>query len=225
MLDRFFQRRSIWWPNARGWALLLVLLLAPPLSWFFFGERFFSQTHRLPGDVLIVEGWIGLDGVRAAKDEFDRGDYRYVVTAGGLTEARWDTRRWNYGTEAAKILIRLGVPADRVIPAPAPDTTTQRTFTAAFAVNRALAERGVSAARANVFTESVHARRSRLVYAKALPATEVGVISWRPQNYESVHWWRSSERAIELIKESVGYLYELLLNSGRLSNSTLPTKT
>ena len=68
----------------------------------------------------------------------------------------------------------------------------------------------------NVFTFGSHARRSALVYEKAYgPGTEVGVIAWEPSAYAAGPWWRSSERSIEFLVQSVGYFYELLLNSGR----------
>ena len=68
----------------------------------------------------------------------------------------------------------------------------------------------------NVFTFGSHARRSHLVYEKAYgPGTEVGVIAWEPSAYAAGPWWRSSERSIEFLVQSVGYFYELLLNSGR----------
>jgi hypothetical protein len=41
------------------------------------------------------------------------------------------------------------------------------------------------------------------------------VISWTPPSYASEPWWRSSERAGDLLKESVGFALEALLNSGR----------
>jgi hypothetical protein len=59
-----------------------------------------------------------------------------------------------------------------------------------------------------------------LVFAKVEgPGTAVGVVDWTPSDYEGVPWWRSSERARELMLETVGYLFEALLNSGRSSNS------
>jgi hypothetical protein len=46
------------------------------------------------------------------------------------------------------------------------------------------------------------------------------VITWKPPEYRSEPWWRSSQRAKELLSESVGYVFEFLLNSGRLSNAS-----
>ena len=72
----------------------------------------------------------------------------------------------------------------------------------------------------NVFTLGPHARRSRLVFAKVCqPATQVGVVGWAPSGSEGMEWWRSSERAKELLTETAGYVYETLLDSGRGSNS------
>jgi hypothetical protein len=90
----------------------------------------------------------------------------------------------------------------------------------AVAAWRALQTKEIQPTSINVFTRSSHARRSRLVFAKVFGSgTKVGVISWTPPGYENEPWWRSSERAIDFLKETVGYPFELLLNSGRWSNA------
>jgi hypothetical protein len=59
-----------------------------------------------------------------------------------------------------------------------------------------------------------------LVFAKVEGSeTQVGVVSWVPSNYQASPWWRSSDRARDLIGETVGYLFEAFFNSGRGSNS------
>jgi hypothetical protein len=40
-----------------------------------------------------------------------------------------------------------------------------------------------------------------------------------PPEFQRERWWQSSERSREFLDEAVGYLYEILLNSGRRSNS------
>src|SRR5690606_5979286 len=101
---------------------------------------------------------------------------------------------------------------------------TQRTYEMALSAWTALQSRHAEVTAVNVFTRGAHARRSRLVFKKVLPAKcDVGVISWTSKNLPRQGWWRSSERSEDMIKESVGYLFELLLNSGR--NVTRPTTT
>ena len=226
MLSRLIHRRTIWWPTWPGWLLLLAIFAVPTVLWWFRGEAFLSLTERQPADVLVVEGWIGIDGIKAAKAEFDRGGYRYILTAGGQFYYRWGPQRWNYAQEAREILIRAGVPADLVFEAPARDTDSQRTFEAALAVRQLLDARGLPPTAVNVFTIGAHARRSRLIFAKALSSeTKVGCISWTPPDYHPTDpWWQSSERADDLLKETAGYWFELLLNSGRRSNAPPPAR-
>lgn len=168
----------------------------------------------------MVEGWIGRDGVRAAGREFEQRGYQYVVATGGPASGRWEEDHSSYAEMAGRELIRSGIPADRIIVAPARDAERQRTYESATAAWRALEARGIHPRALNVFTSGPHARRSRMVVAKVYGSgTHIGVVDWTPPGYLSVPWWRSSERAKDLLAETAGYLFEVALNSGRSSNS------
>ncbi|MBV9105040.1 MAG: YdcF family protein [Verrucomicrobia bacterium] len=213
---RLVQCRTIWWPTWVGWLCILLLLVIPVVWWCICAESFLSLTRRLPAEVLVVEGWIGDDGIRASAGEFERHRYQYIVASGGPSFDRWDEGHLSYAEMAERELIRAGVPKDRIIVAPARDADHQRTYVSALAVSRALEARAIQPKRLNLFTLGAHARRSRLIFAKALRSgTDVGVISWVPYCNAAVPWWRSSERAKNLITETVGYMFEILLNSGR----------
>jgi uncharacterized SAM-binding protein YcdF (DUF218 family) len=171
-------------------------------------------------EVLVVEGWIGREGMRAAGVEFAQRGYQYIVAAGGQNSDRPKEDPSSYAEMAASELIRSGIPKEKIIVAPARDVKSQRTYESAVGVWRALRAKGIQPKSLNVFTYGPHARRSRLVFSKVYgPETEVGVISWVPSDSEALPWWRSSERAREMITETAGYLFEALLNSGRRSNS------
>lgn len=213
---RLVQRRVVVFPTLLGWVILLAAAVSAFLLWWFKGESFLSCTRRLPAEALVVEGWIGVEGIREAHLEFEHGGYQYIVATSGLSEERWSERRYNFAAEAAKILLNSGIPRDRVIVAAPRATEGQRTYEAAEAVSRAMWARNIHPKALNVFTMGVHARRSRLVFAKVFrPGTEVGVIAWIPRDYEPGIWWHSSERAGEYVKETVAYAFEALLNSGR----------
>jgi uncharacterized SAM-binding protein YcdF (DUF218 family) len=218
---RLFRPCTIWCPTWLGLFSITILTLLPVTWWFLCGESFLSLTHRMPPQILVVEGWIGFEAIHGAKVEFDQQGYQYVVATGGVTSSvGWQKGGWSYAEGAEHELIRLGVPKERIIVAPAQNTESQRTYESAVAVWRALQSKGIQPRTLNVFTVGAHARRSLLVFSKACqPETQVGVISWVPPGYEVAPWWRSSERARELIAETAGYMYELLLNSGRGSNS------
>jgi hypothetical protein len=216
MTLRLAHRRVIWWPTCYGWTMLLVLAVALPLSWWFKGETFLASSSRLNADVLVVEGWIGNNGITASVKEFRDGKYRYVVATGGLTGESWSSRRWNYAVEAEEQLLRSGIPREQVILGASRERGRQRTYEMALSAREALKSHHIEVAAINVFTRGAHARRSRLVFQKVMPEDcDIGVISWYPEDPKKEGWWHSSERAEDMIKETVGYVFEFLLDSGR----------
>jgi hypothetical protein len=199
----------------------MLLLSAPGVWWFKYGEWFLSESDRVPEEVLVLEGWVGLEGVQAAVAEFKHGGYRYLVASGGISPGTgWEEGGWSYAERAGNEIIRLGILKDKVIIAPASGSEDQRTYEAAVAVWNTLKSKGIRPNNITVFTLATHARRSRLVFAKVFHTqARVGVVGWIPDDFKVEPWWRSSERARELIVETAGYAYEGLLNSGRKSNS------
>lgn len=219
---RLWRRCTILCPTWLGSFSLAGTLFLLILAWISCGESYLSLTHRVPADILVVEGWIGRKALRAAVDEFNRGGYRFIVASGGLTSGRWEDQPASYAEMAAGEMRRLGVPNEKIFVATSEQNETHRTFESAVAVRRVLQTAGIYPKAINVFSYGSHARRSRLVFAKANgPGTEAGVISWTPTEYSAFPWWRSSERAREMIEETAAYLYEVLFNSGRGSNPPL----
>jgi hypothetical protein len=212
-----FQRRNIWWPTWKGWLLVILVFVAPVSLWAWLGEPFLTRDERLAADTLVIESWIQPDALHAAAVEFRTGGYRHLVITGGLTGSKGTLRRRSYSTLATRELVDAGISQGQIIAADTPDVENQRTYIMAVAVRRALEERKVQSAAVNIFTAGAHARRSRLVYTKVFgPQVKVGVISWTAWNRAASRpWWTSSERTLELIKETLGYTYELLFDSGR----------
>jgi hypothetical protein len=218
-ISRLFERRTVLGRVLLGSCCILLILLIAGAAWLCSsGESYFSLTRRVPADVLAVEGWIGQDGIRAAAAEFEERGYQYLVATGGLIEE--GQNRSNYAEIAERELIQSGIPIDKMIVAPTGQIERQRTYESAVAARQALQRRGIQPNALNVFTLGPHARRSRLVYEKVYrPRTQVGVIAFVPHNYEVEPWWRSKGRTKCLLKEVVGYPFEILLNSGRSSNA------
>ncbi len=172
---RLARKQLVWWPTAAGWCCLLALPVAGLLLWVGKGERFLAATARENAEVLVVEGWIGREGMHAAREEFERGGYQYLPATGGYTGEGWMDRRWSYAEMAGRELLRLGVPRDRLLIAQAPESDAQRTYQTARAAGRVLAEQGLRPRAINVLTRGTHARRSRLIYAKVMgPSVRVG---------------------------------------------------
>ncbi|MGA3008610.1 MAG: ElyC/SanA/YdcF family protein, partial [Opitutaceae bacterium] len=86
---------------------------------------------------------------------------------GGLTNNGWGPNQWSYAEMAEEVLVDDGVPKDRIIRAESTVARSQRTFASAAAAWRTLRTRGLLPPAVNLFTLGAHARRSRLIYAKA----------------------------------------------------------
>ena len=167
MRFRLARRRTVVLPTFWGWICFLAMVGAILRFWWIHAESFLSPTERLPADVLVVEGWIGRAGVRAAGSEFLGGGYRYIVATSGEIEDHSGQYRWNYTSLAVQTLVSMGIPPDEVIAAPPGETMKQRTFQSAVAVWRALRARGIRPAAVNLFTMGAHARRNSYSSAEA----------------------------------------------------------
>ena len=222
MLLRLFRRYTILCPTWTGSLCISSILFIVVAAWFNYGETYLAVTNRAPADILVVEGWIGRNGIRAAVDEFEGGHYRYIVATGGLTSGGWEDKSASYAEMAAEEMMRLDVPKERIVVATSENTESHRTFASAVSVWRTLRDAGIKPESLNVFTLGPHASRSALVFAKVnSPGPQIGVIGWLPPEYKTEAWWNSSDRSRELLEETVAYFYELLFNSGRRSNSAL----
>lgn len=203
-----FRRRELWWPTGLGWAALLLALVAPVALWWFFAESLLSRSAPVPTDILVLEGWIGTEGIAIAAKEFHTGGYRHVVVTGGWTGEAWTERRWSHVTIAEPVLRQ----AEAIVLTETVEADHHRTHAAAIAARNAIRglpypPRGIS-----VFTRSVHACRSRMIFSRWLgQLAPVGVVAWKPPGSEERDWWNHSYRAEDLLEETVGVLYELIV--------------
>jgi hypothetical protein len=86
---RLFRHRTILCPTWAGCFCFATILLLLVVALINYGGSYLALTHRVTADILMVDGWIGRRGLRAAVDEFGRGGYRFIVASGGLTSEAW----------------------------------------------------------------------------------------------------------------------------------------
>ena len=83
-----------------------------------------------------------------------------------------------------------------------------RTYSSALALRDWLRAHDVQVRSLNIVTEGAHARRTRLLFEKALgPNVTVGVIAVPSPDFDARRWWRYSEGVEEVVTEGVAYLY------------------
>ncbi len=201
------RRRQAWLPTWPGWLLLAFVLAAAAL---FVATRIVGflalQAPVAGARILVVEGWLEQADLRHALAAVERGRYQRVLTTGGPVES-WDapSGKVSSAERAAGWLRSRLPPGIGVMAVPAPDTLQDRTFLSAVVLREWARASGVTLDAIDLFTASVHARRSRMMFAEALgPSVAVGVLAAPPRYHDAEGWWTSSAGAKGVIGEALG---------------------
>jgi uncharacterized SAM-binding protein YcdF (DUF218 family) len=205
-----FTRRERWGLSGRGWLAVLALAVAAGVGFLFGVYPFFAITARVETRLLAVEGWVDLYAIKVAAEEFRTGGYERVFTTGGpLPGLGGFTNDSNTSASlGAGRLKQAGLPAEVVQRVPSRVLSRDRTYSSALALKAWCAENNVPLTRINVLTADVHARRTRLLFEKALgPGVEVGIISVPHPDYDARRWWRYSQGVRVVLGECIAYVY------------------
>ncbi len=211
------KRKELWVPTLSGWALLLAVLLGLAASFLAYAHTFLSVNRPVKANVLVVEGWLPDYALEEAVKEFQQKGYDYLVAAGGpMPEGHLVSGYDTFAGIASATLLKLQVPKEKLIEAPAAKTYKNRTWESARAVQKELRQSHISVVGINVVSEGPHARRTRLVYRKVFgKEAVVGVIAVKSRDYDSDRWWASSEGMKTTMSEAAGWLFERVFSSGR----------
>ena len=209
-----FVRKKRWGLSWRGWLIVLAGVILAFSAFLLRVYPFLAVTHRVDTNVLVVEGWIHEYAIRAALKEFRSNHYERVFTTGGPVEGAGGYVN-DYQTEASvgtELLTKNGLPIESVEMVPSRVMNRDRTYGSAVALRKWFREHNMPVRGINVVTEDVHARRTCLLFQKALGHNvAVGVIAVPNPDYDANHWWRYSEGVKDVVAESVAYIYVRLL--------------
>ena len=204
-----FTRRNCCVPNARGLAVLFGVSLGVAVSVVYWINPFLSVSRPVPANVLVVEGWLPDHAMLSAVGEFRRGGYKYVIATGGTLPDAGPLSRYKTGAEfAAAKLVELGLQAQVVIAVSSEPAGRDRTYSSGVALKHWLDVNDSSIKAVDVYSLGPHARRSRLLFQKALGSTvKVGIIACPDSYYDSRRWWASSEGVRTVTGEGLAYVY------------------
>ena len=207
-----FRRRELVVPTWRGLLLSAVMLVALLRFLQLAVQPFLAVNKPVGGELLVVEGWIPDYALREALIAFRSRPYRMLITTGGpVPQGMAFSYHKNYARMAASLLGELGLPADSITEIPSPEVPKDRTYAEGLALKGWMQAHG-KAGSIDVVSFSTHARRSRMLYAKALgEGTRVGVYAPLDIQYDPAHWWRTSDGVRRVTDEAIAYLYARFL--------------
>ena len=145
--------------------------------------------------------------------EFKQHPYvKLLVTGIPLEQGTLLSAYTNHAHVGAATLLKLGLTTNDVQAVPASQVRRDRTYNMAVSLKHWLREHDLSPTKINLITVGPHARRSRLLFAKALgKGVTVGVVAVPANDYDERRWWNCSQGVRIVIGEALAYGYARLL--------------
>jgi hypothetical protein len=203
------ERRERWVLKGRGWFILIISMAVILYLILTAIHPFLSVNDPVEGDILVVEGWITDYALEKAISEFKGHNYNLLVTTGTpLSIGSYLSKYESYAEVAAATLKQLGFDEELIEVVSAPTVRTDRTYASALALEKWLSNSNMSVKALNIYTLGTHARRTRLLFKKALnDKMAIGVIAADDISYNSEKWWKSSTGVRKVISETIAYFY------------------
>ena len=208
-----FRRRPVWLPTVRGGIVLLTIAVLAGVVVLRGSYPFLAVNAPVHDGALVVEGWLPDYALQEALAEFRRNPYeRLYVTGGPLEAGGFLSEFKTYAQLGAATLRKLGMREDQLDAVPAPLVRQDRTYVSAVALKNWLHEHGRVHRKMNVMSLGPHARRTRLLFEKAMgDEVTVGITALEDRNYNSKKWWTGSYGLRAMVDEWVAYGYARLL--------------
>ena len=206
------KRKERWGFTASGWLVLIVVVAAAVVAALLTVHPFLAVNEPIRGDLLVVEGWLSDYAMKDVIREFKARDYLLLVTTGGPLARGCYLAEYKTSAELVyATLKRLGFDEEQLVAVPGPDVRKDSTYASAVALKNWLRESGLSVKAVNICSMGPHARRTRLLFEKALGQDiNVGIIAFDSQEYDTKAWWKTSKGVRTVIGETIAYLYARL---------------
>lgn len=158
---------------------------------------------------MVVEGWLPDSALQQALQEFTQRHCRLMLVTGGpIEQGHMLVEYENFAELGVTILERLGLDRRLIVAIPAPAVIRDRTYASAVALRNWLKHAPIPIKAINLVSLGPHARRSRLLFEKALgPGVDVGIIAIQDIRYDPRAWWKSSVGVRMTVDELVAYFY------------------
>lgn len=195
--------------TARRWLVVIFIVVALVDFGFKNLYPFLAENHPLNSKVLVLEGWLPDNTIQEATKVFQERKYEKIITTGGPLVKGFFLSEYKTNAElTSATLKKIGFNGKLIVAVPAPEVNKDRTYAAAVALKEYLSKSDSTVKSIDVYSLGPHARRSRLLFQKALGNSyTVGVISSNKVSYTPEKWWKSSNGFRDVISEFIAYLY------------------
>jgi len=196
-----------------GWFITLLVIAVSVFVAIAHMHSFLAVTNPIAAEILVVEGWLPDYALKRAIDEFNAQNYQLLITTGEpITLGYYLFPYKSFAEIAASTLKEMGFPECKLAVVPGPPVLKDRTYASATALQKWLSGNNLKYHSINIFSFGAHARRSRLLFQKALGKQyQIGIIAAENLSYDPTKWWLSSDGVRTVIDEMIAYCYAKLL--------------
>ena len=208
---RLFTRKERWGLTFYGWlvfSIALVLLFYVGIKGVF---PFLAVNEPIDAEILVVEGWMPDYAMEKVIEIFKSGGYSRIVTTGGpLSYGSYLVAYRTCPEVAAGTLKKLGFDENLISVVAAPNMKKDNTYAAGLSLKKWLGNSGMNMKPLNVCSLGPHARRTRLLFEKAL-GVDVGIFALESREYDPGAWWKTSKGVRTVLDEAIAYFYARFL--------------
>jgi len=202
---QLIKKQHIWLPTALGLIIITLVLLSSSIFILKNLAHYLAQQQSIKASILIVEGWISEQALKEAIKHYKTADYKLIITTGGLIKTRNSTKHKTYADLAAAYLRNNGLNNSNIKSLPTPESAQNRTFLSAVIVRDWLQKQNINTKQINLYSQGVHARRTKALYQMAFrDQYNIGINAAKTTEYKLDNWWKSSIGAKAVITEAIG---------------------
>jgi len=171
---------------------------------------FLSPQKPISAKILVVEGWLNDDALQESLRIFNEGQDRLLIVTGGPLNTGYIITNYRSTAEVARAtLLKLGGDSNKIVSVSRDLVWRDRTYTTALKLRKYLQQKIPQVHSFNLVSLGAHSRRSWLLYKKAMPDYQIGIVSIKQNLYDSEHWWKTSKGFRSVFTETIGYFYVL----------------
>jgi len=205
---KLIKKQHIWLPTPLGLIIITLVLLSSSVFILKNLAHYLAQQQSIKAPILIIEGWISDQALNEAIKHYKTADYKIIITTGGLIKTRHSTKHKTYADLAAAYLRNNGLNTSNIKSLPTPESAQNRTFLSAVIARDWLQKQNIKAKQINIYSQGVHARRTKALYQMAFgDQYNIGINAAKTIEYTLDNWWKSSTGAKAVITETIGLIW------------------
>jgi uncharacterized SAM-binding protein YcdF (DUF218 family) len=207
--NTFFIKKQRWGFTNFGFITFLIIFTTITFVFFRNLNDFLAVCDQVNAEILIVEGWVPDYVIESAVDYFIKRKSELIVSVGGPFQTGTELYEYeNLAKFTYYRIVKAGVEESKIVAIEMNDIKKDRTYQSALAFRDWANKNGIIYNRIQIYTLGTHARRSRLLFQKALGENvKVGVIGVPDKSYDSNSWWKYSNGFRSVCGETIAYLY------------------